>query len=169
MLCLPEKVTIREHENACIVDRHWPSEACKMDPMVFYTDILFYVFKCHSDVKVLPSMPCKTWEPAIEVEMVWVAWNWPIDVDSDSVLYHIYPKVFCVGFQMRMITFHGSVISRMANVEMNVNADPRQLEWTETCDDSSHGCCNGTKLVLGAMTFWRYTVILALPDLRISG
>ena len=33
-----------------------------------------------------------------------------------------------MGFQMRMITFHGSVISRMANVEMNVNADPRQLE-----------------------------------------
>lgn len=33
-----------------------PDQACKMDPMVFYTDILFYVFECHSDVKVLSSL-----------------------------------------------------------------------------------------------------------------
>ena len=32
-----------------------------MDPMVFYTDILFYVFKCKSDVKVRTS-PTPLWE-----------------------------------------------------------------------------------------------------------
>jgi hypothetical protein len=47
-----------------------------MDPMVFYTDILFYVFKCHSDVKVPPSMPWKTNEHPSKM----------VSVNADTVL-----------------------------------------------------------------------------------